>query len=71
MNAVALFAAHLYGYSAGEIAIGIVVIAALVALVLIALNQFGIKVPEWVKQVGWVLIVALVIIISIRLVMSM
>lgn len=61
----------LRGWSLGEIAIAIVVIAAVVALVVIALRQFQIPIPAWVVQVGWVLAVAFVIILGIRLLMSM
>lgn len=54
-----------------DIAIMIVVIAAIVALVYVALNQFGISIPEWVKHVFWILVVAFVVIIAIRFVASM
>jgi hypothetical protein len=59
------------GYSIGQIAIAVVIVAAVVALVYIALRQFGIAIPEWVVQVFWVLIVAFVIIFAIKLVLSM
>jgi hypothetical protein len=59
------------GYSIGQIAIAVVIVAAVVALVYIALRQFGIAIPDWVVQVFWVLIVAFVIIFAIKLVLSM
>ncbi len=59
------------GWGIGQIAIAIVVIAAIVALVMIACKQFGVAIPGWVVQVLWVLVVAFVIILAIRLVMSM
>ncbi len=59
------------GWSVGQLAIGVVAGAAIVALVYVALQQFGVSVPEWVKQCVWIIIVALVIIFSIRLVLSM
>lgn len=55
----------------GELAIAIVVIAAVCALVMIALRKFGVTIPDWVIQVFWVLIVAFVIILAIRFVMSL
>lgn len=55
----------------GEIAIAIVVIAAICALVMIALSKFGIAIPEWIKQVIWVVIAAMVIILAIQFVMSL
>lgn len=63
--------AAVWGYSIAEIAIFIVVVAAIVALVYIALRQFGLGIPEWVKQVFWVLVVAFVVIIAIKLLVSM
>jgi hypothetical protein len=50
--------------------IAIVVIAACVALVYVALKQFGIQIPQWVIQCFWIVVVAFVIIACIRLVLS-
>lgn len=50
------------------IAIAVVSTAAICALVLVALNYFEIKIPGWVQQVFWILVVACVIIFAIRLV---
>lgn len=58
-------------WSIGDIAVAIVVIAALVALVYIALHQFGVTIPEWVKQVAWVVVVAFVVILAIKIILSM
>ena len=58
-------------WSVGQLAIAVVVIAAIIALVLIALRQFGIAIPAWVVQVIWVIVVAFVAILAIRIVMSM
>lgn len=63
--------AQVWGLGVGEVAILVVVIAAIIALVCIALRKFGISIPEWVKQVAWVVIVAFVVILAIRLVMTM
>lgn len=51
--------------------IAVVILAACVALVIVALKQFGIAIPAWVQQVGWIIIVAAVIIGAIRIVMSL
>jgi hypothetical protein len=45
-----LFQGGMHGWGIGEIAIMIVVIAAVVALVYVALNQFGVAIPPWVIQ---------------------
>ncbi len=59
------------GWGIGQIAIAIVIIAAVVALVYVALNQFGVGIPAWVIKIFWILVVAFVVILAIRLVLSM
>jgi hypothetical protein len=66
-----LLAAGFWGWSIGEIAIAIVIIAAVVALVYVALNQFGVAIPPWVVRVFWIVVVCFVVIFAIRLVMTM
>jgi hypothetical protein len=63
-------AAWLAGWSLANMLIAIVVIAACVALVYVALKQFGIQIPQWVIQCFWIVVVAFVIIACIRLVLS-
>lgn len=58
------------GLSLGGILIAVVVIAAVVALVYVALRQFGIAIPPWVIQCFWIVVVAFVVIFCIRLVLS-
>lgn len=57
--------------SIGEIAIMIVIVAAVVAIVYVALRQFGITIPGWVIQVFWIIVVCFVCILAIKLVISM
>ena len=59
------------GYSLGQLAIAVVIIAAVVALVYVALRQFGITIPPWVVQVFWIIVVAFVVIAAIKIVLSM
>jgi hypothetical protein len=59
------------GFSLVQLAILIVVIAAVCALVYIALRQFGVGIPAWVVQVFWIIAVAFVVILAIKLVASM
>ncbi len=68
---ISLFAAGMYGYSIVDVAVFVVVVAAIVALVYIALRQFGVAIPAWVQQVFWVCVVAFVIIVAIRFVAGM
>lgn len=55
----------------GQLAIYVVIIAAVVALVFVALRQFGIAIPGWVAQIFWILVVAFVVILAIRFVLTM
>ena len=54
-------------FSIGEIAIWIVIVAAIVAVVYVALDKFGITIPDWVVKIFWILVVAFVIVMAIRL----
>jgi hypothetical protein len=58
-------------WSLGDLLVAVVVIAACVALVYVALRQFGIVIPQWVVSVFWIVVVAFVVIMAIRLVMSL
>ena len=60
-----------WGYSVGDILILIVILAACIALVVVALRQFQVTIPEWVKQVFWIVLVAFVVILAIRIVLAM
>jgi hypothetical protein len=60
-----------FDMSIGGILVAIVVIAAAIALVYVALRQFGISIPPWLIQVFWILVVAVVVIFAIKLVLSM
>lgn len=56
------------GWSVAELAIVVVIVAAVVALVYVALREFGVGIPAWVQQVFWILVVAFVVIVAIRFV---
>lgn len=61
----------LSGMSIGNLAIAVVVIAAVVALVFVALHQFGITIPAWVVQCFWIVVVAMVVIVCIKFVLTL
>ena len=61
----------LAGISIVQLLILVVVIAACVALVWIALRQFGIAIPGWVVQIFWIVVVAFVVILAIKMVAGM
>jgi hypothetical protein len=54
-----------------HMAIAVVIVAAVVALVYVALNNFGIGIPAWVVQVFWILVVAFVVIAAIKFILTM
>ena len=58
----------IYGYSFVQLAILIVVVAAVIALVVVALNYFGVVIPDFVKRCFWICIVAILVILSIKFV---
>ena len=53
-----------------DLAVTVVIIAAVVALVYVALRQFNVSIPPWVVQCFWIVVVAVVVIFCIRLVIS-
>lgn len=55
----------------GGLGISIIIFAAVVAIIFIALRQFKTKIPEWVIQVFWVLVVAAGCIFAIRFLLSL
>lgn len=59
------------GFGIVELAILIVIVAAVIALVYVALRQFGIAIPGWVQQIFWIVVVAFCVIAAIRLVAGM
>ncbi len=63
--------AQFAGMSFVHIAIMIVVVAAVVALVMVALNQFGVSIPQWVQTCFWIVVVCFAIIFCIKLVAGM
>jgi hypothetical protein len=72
MNTIALLAqAGLQGWSIGQIAIAIVVVCGVIALVWVAMRQFGISIPAWVQQVLWIVAVVVVVILAIKFIISL
>jgi len=59
------------GRSFVELLILAVVIAACVALVFVALHEFGIVIPAWTITVLWIVVVAVVVIAAIKFVASL
>ncbi len=54
-----------------DIAIAIVIIAAIVAAVYVALREFGIQIPGWVQKLFWIVVVCFCVVFAIRLLSGM
>lgn len=67
----ALFQGPVATWGLVDILVFVVVLAACVALVLVALRQFGIAIPAWVAQCLWIVVVAFFVILCIRFVAGM
>lgn len=52
-------------------AIWVVIVAAIIAVVYLALTQFGIVIPAWVVTVFWILVVAAVLVAAIKFLASL
>lgn len=59
------------GWGFAEFIIAIIVLAAIIAVMYVALRQFGITIPGWVIQIFWILVVCVVAILAIRFLMSL
>ncbi len=59
------------GYDLVQVAIFIVVVAAIIGLVMLALRHFQIPVPAIVWQAAWIVLGCFIIIVCIKLVASM
>ena len=67
----ALLALNPGSWTVGEFVIAIVIIAAVVAVMYVALRQFGVAIPPWVIQIFWIVVVAVVAILAIRFLLSL
>ena len=59
------------GYGVAEVAIFIVIVAALVAVVIVAVKAMDIAIPPWVWHIFGVILVAVVSIVAIRFLMRL
>lgn len=58
-----------WGWGVGELAIAVIVIAAVVAVVWVALRQYGVAIPAWAQHVFWILVVAFVCVLAVKVLM--
>jgi hypothetical protein len=52
--------------SISNIAIFIIVVAAIVGIVIVAVRQSGVAIPGWVVQVFWICLTAFVCVIAVK-----
>lgn len=55
----------------GQIAIAIVVIAAIIGIVIVMLRVAGVAIPPWIWTICWICLAAFVAILAIRFVLSL
>lgn len=68
MNSLALV---LWGYSIGELAIGIIIAAGIIAIVCVILARLKITPPEWFMMIVWIIVAVVVGTVAIRFLMSL
>lgn len=71
MNALPAAAGMFWGYTFGEVAIALVVIAAILGILFYALHEFGVAVPPFFVKCLWIVLVAVIAILAIRFLMSL
>ena len=49
----------------------VIIVAACIGIVVVALKVFQITIPEWAKQIFWIVVVAAVALIAINIVASL
>ncbi len=54
-----------------DLFIAIIIVGACIGIVLVALRVFGLSIPEWAKQIFWIVVVCCVAILAIRFVASL
>lgn len=67
----ALLANAVATWTLGEILIAIVVVGAVVGIVYLALQFFGVSVPPVVVKIFWIVVIAVVAIIAIRFLLAL
>ncbi len=61
----------MWGFSFEALVIRIIVIAAVIGILYVALDYFGVKIPAWLLKCIGIVIVAFVAIVCIKLLMTM
>ncbi len=71
-----LFAQHVVvqgggSWGIGDIVIAIVIIAAVVGVMYVALQQFGVTIPPFIVKIFWIVVAAIIAIVAIRFILTL
>lgn len=47
-----------------------ILVAAIIGIALVAIHASGVRIPGWVMQIGWIVLVAIVAILAIKFLMG-
>lgn len=61
----------MFGLSFAQLAIAVVIVAAILAVVFVVLRKLDMMPPEWAQHIIWILILALVAVIAILLLVQL
>ena len=59
------------GWTIVQVLIAVIIIAAVIGIVYVALQQFGVAIPDWAKKVFWIVVVAVVCIFAIKVLINL
>lgn len=62
---------NLRTWSLTDVMIAIIILAACIGILYIAMNVFGVQIPQWAVQIFWIVVVAVIAILAIRFLTSM
>ena len=68
---MSLIAQVLGGWSIGQIALAVIIIAGICAVVVIILNRLGVKIPDWFQAILWVVLAVVVGAVAIKFLMTL
>jgi hypothetical protein len=58
-------------WSVGQIAIAIVIVAAIVGAVYVGLQQFGVAIPPFIVKLFWIVVAAIAVVLVIKFLMTL
>lgn len=71
MKSAVFAAGAFFGLSFGEVAIALVIIGAILGVLYLALQEFGVPIPGFFIKALWIILIAVVAVLAIRFLMSL